>query len=72
MSALPVSSIRALADLHPKPSNLKFQYGTAGFRTLYVTGSTYIRLSFKVRTEVALLSLSCSESAFSPVCEVRS
>ncbi|KAF8213092.1 phosphoacetylglucosamine mutase [Mycena galopus ATCC 62051] len=32
--ALPVESIRALSDLHPKPSNLRFQYGTAGFRTV--------------------------------------
>ncbi|KAL5519088.1 hypothetical protein ACEPAH_771 [Sanghuangporus vaninii] len=29
-------SIRAYADLHPKPSNIQFQYGTAGFRTLGV------------------------------------
>ncbi|EJD04099.1 phosphoacetylglucosamine mutase [Fomitiporia mediterranea MF3/22] len=28
--------IRAYADLHPKPSNIQFQYGTAGFRTLGV------------------------------------
>ncbi|KAJ6509491.1 phosphoacetylglucosamine mutase [Mycena vitilis] len=32
--SLAVESIRALADLHPKPANLRFQYGTAGFRTL--------------------------------------
>ncbi|KAF7347870.1 Phosphoacetylglucosamine mutase [Mycena venus] len=32
--ALPVDSIKALSDLHPKPSNVRFQYGTAGFRTV--------------------------------------
>ncbi|KAK7064263.1 Phosphoacetylglucosamine mutase [Favolaschia claudopus] len=31
---LVVDSIRQLADLHPKPSNVRFQYGTAGFRTV--------------------------------------
>lgn len=34
MSALPVEAIRELSERHPKPSNLTFQYGTAGFRTL--------------------------------------
>ncbi|KAJ7783739.1 phosphoacetylglucosamine mutase [Mycena maculata] len=32
--ALPTESIRALSDLHPKPAQIRFQYGTAGFRTL--------------------------------------
>ncbi|THH01784.1 hypothetical protein EW026_g940 [Hermanssonia centrifuga] len=53
MSALPVSSIRALADLHPKPSNLKFQYGTAGFRTL---GSTLESVMFRVGVLAGLRS----------------
>ena len=34
--SLPVEAIQTLADEHPKPSRLHFQYGTAGFRTLYV------------------------------------
>lgn len=34
--SLPVEAIQALSDRHPKPSHLHFQYGTAGFRTLYV------------------------------------
>ncbi|KZT72835.1 phosphoacetylglucosamine mutase [Daedalea quercina L-15889] len=33
MSSLPVDAIRSLADQHPKPSHIHFQYGTAGFRT---------------------------------------
>ena len=36
MSTVPVDAIRPLADRHQKPSHLRFQYGTAGFRTLYV------------------------------------
>ncbi|KAJ7932442.1 phosphoacetylglucosamine mutase [Mycena leptocephala] len=31
---LDVDSIRSLSDLHPKPAHIRFQYGTAGFRTL--------------------------------------
>lgn len=34
MSDLPVDAIQSLADQHPKPPNVLFQYGTAGFRTL--------------------------------------
>ncbi|KAI1797953.1 phosphoacetylglucosamine mutase [Ganoderma leucocontextum] len=34
MTSLPVEAIRSLADQHPKPSSVQFQYGTAGFRTL--------------------------------------
>ncbi|KAI0734442.1 phosphoacetylglucosamine mutase [Fomitopsis betulina] len=33
MSGLPVAAIRKLADKHPKPSHIHYQYGTAGFRT---------------------------------------
>lgn len=36
MSSLPIDTIKPLADLHPKPSDVRFQYGTAGFRTLCV------------------------------------
>ncbi|KAJ7492664.1 phosphoacetylglucosamine mutase [Mycena latifolia] len=34
MALLPLDSLRALSQLHPKPAQLQFQYGTAGFRTL--------------------------------------
>ncbi|KAF8528001.1 phosphoacetylglucosamine mutase [Hysterangium stoloniferum] len=34
MSSLLVDSIAHFSDLHPKPSNVKFSYGTAGFRTV--------------------------------------
>ncbi|KAI0094827.1 phosphoacetylglucosamine mutase [Irpex rosettiformis] len=34
--SLPIDTIRALANEHPKPGHLHFQYGTAGFRTLGV------------------------------------
>lgn len=30
-----MSSLASLAAQHPKPADLHFQYGTAGFRTLY-------------------------------------
>ncbi|EPT03847.1 hypothetical protein FOMPIDRAFT_1141107 [Fomitopsis schrenkii] len=33
MTGLPVDAIRELADKHPKPSHIHYQYGTAGFRT---------------------------------------
>ena len=33
MAALPVDDIRRLSDLHPKPVDIGYQYGTAGFRT---------------------------------------
>lgn len=36
MDGLSLDLIRKLSDQHPKPDNLHFQYGTAGFRTLYV------------------------------------
>ncbi|KAI0322654.1 phosphoacetylglucosamine mutase [Amylostereum chailletii] len=32
-SQLPTESLSAFSDAHPKPSHLRFQYGTAGFRT---------------------------------------
>ncbi|KAH9950396.1 phosphoacetylglucosamine mutase [Amylocystis lapponica] len=45
MSTLPIDTIRALSDQHPKPPSLHFQYGTAGFRTL---GSTLDSVMFRV------------------------
>ncbi|KAI0788475.1 phosphoacetylglucosamine mutase [Abortiporus biennis] len=43
--SLPVDTIRILADRHPKPANIRFTYGTAGFRTL---GSTLDSVMFRV------------------------
>ncbi|KZT02644.1 phosphoacetylglucosamine mutase [Laetiporus sulphureus 93-53] len=34
MASLPTDALRTYSDKHPKPNNLRFQYGTAGFRTL--------------------------------------
>ncbi|KAJ7103574.1 phosphoacetylglucosamine mutase [Mycena belliarum] len=34
MALLPLESLRRLAELHPKPATIHFQYGTAGFRTI--------------------------------------
>ncbi|PBK70302.1 phosphoacetylglucosamine mutase [Armillaria solidipes] len=34
MASLPRTLIQSLSDLHPKPENITYQYGTAGFRTL--------------------------------------
>lgn len=31
---LPIDGITQLANLHPRPSHIRYQYGTAGFRTL--------------------------------------
>ncbi|KAF8905536.1 phosphoacetylglucosamine mutase [Gymnopilus junonius] len=45
MSDLPIQSIKELSELHPKPADLHFQYGTAGFRTL---GSTLDSVVFRV------------------------
>lgn len=53
MSALPVDSLKSLADLHPKPSHLTFQYGTAGFRTL---GSVLDSVMFRVGVLAGLRS----------------
>ncbi|GJJ09538.1 hypothetical protein Clacol_003761 [Clathrus columnatus] len=33
MSSFPTSELVKFSDLHPKPSNVTFSYGTAGFRT---------------------------------------
>ncbi|KAI0082289.1 phosphoacetylglucosamine mutase [Panus rudis PR-1116 ss-1] len=45
MSELDIDLIRSLADRHPKPDHLHFQYGTAGFRTL---GSVLDSVMFRV------------------------
>ena len=36
MTTVDWNELRRLCDLHPKPAQIRFQYGTAGFRTLYV------------------------------------
>jgi phosphoacetylglucosamine mutase len=36
MDSSVVAQIKKLSELHPKPETIRFQYGTAGFRTLYV------------------------------------
>ncbi|KAJ4002359.1 phosphoacetylglucosamine mutase [Lentinula boryana] len=52
-SSLSTDLIRLLSDQHPKPSNILFQYGTAGFRTL---GSTLDSVLFRVGIIAALRS----------------
>jgi phosphoacetylglucosamine mutase len=37
MATLNVEEVNRLSELHPKPAHVRFQYGTSGFRTLYVT-----------------------------------
>ncbi|CCL99031.1 uncharacterized protein FIBRA_01040 [Fibroporia radiculosa] len=51
--SLAVDRIRSLSDQHPKPSNIHFQYGTAGFRTL---GSILDSVMFRVGILAALRS----------------
>ncbi|GLB36108.1 putative phosphoglucomutase/phosphomannomutase, C-terminal domain [Lyophyllum shimeji] len=53
MSQLPIESIRSLSDTHPKPPHIRFQYGTAGFRTL---GSTLDSVLFRVGVIAGLRS----------------
>ncbi|TFK57090.1 phosphoacetylglucosamine mutase [Heliocybe sulcata] len=45
MSGLPVEAIESLSEQHPKPVDVHFQYGTAGFRTL---GSILDSVLFRV------------------------
>jgi len=45
MTQLPLNAIEYYSDAHPKPSDLHFQYGTAGFRTL---GNTLDSVIFRV------------------------
>ncbi|KAF9457054.1 phosphoacetylglucosamine mutase [Collybia nuda] len=45
MASLHIDVIKALSEIHPKPSDITFQYGTAGFRTL---GSTLDSVLFRV------------------------
>ncbi|KAG2154794.1 phosphoacetylglucosamine mutase [Suillus clintonianus] len=53
MSMLDVKAIQERSDRHPKPSDIKFQYGTAGFRTL---GKTLDSVLFRVGVLAALRS----------------
>ncbi|KAH9944319.1 phosphoacetylglucosamine mutase [Epithele typhae] len=53
MATLPVDAIKPLADKHPKPPNVLFQYGTAGFRTL---GDALDPVMFRVGVLAALRS----------------
>lgn len=53
MSQLSIDDIRVLCDAHPKPLELHFQYGTAGFRTL---GNTLDSVLFRVGILAALRS----------------
>ncbi|KAK7694730.1 hypothetical protein QCA50_001918 [Cerrena zonata] len=53
MASLSIDLIRKLADRHPKASHLRFQYGTAGFRTL---GSILDSVMFRVGVLAALRS----------------
>ncbi|KAG6336094.1 hypothetical protein ID866_2991 [Astraeus odoratus] len=53
MAALPIDDIRRLSDLHPKPEGAKYQYGTAGFRTL---GKVLDSVLFRVGILAALRS----------------
>ncbi|KAG1862233.1 phosphoacetylglucosamine mutase [Suillus subluteus] len=50
---LPVKEIQERSDRHPKPADIKFQYGTAGFRTL---GKTLDSVLFRVGVLAALRS----------------
>ncbi|KAJ7293535.1 phosphoacetylglucosamine mutase [Mycena rebaudengoi] len=53
MTTLPLESIQSLAELHPKPPQIQFQYGTAGFRTL---ASVLDSVLFRVGVLAALRS----------------
>ncbi|KAJ7596988.1 phosphoacetylglucosamine mutase [Mycena floridula] len=53
MALLPIEAISKSSDAHPKPSDIHFQYGTAGFRTL---GSTLDSVLFRVGIIAALRS----------------
>lgn len=53
MTMLPIKEIQERSDRHPKPSDIKFQYGTAGFRTL---GKTLDSVLFRVGVLAALRS----------------
>ncbi|KAG1784005.1 phosphoacetylglucosamine mutase [Suillus placidus] len=53
MTMLPVKDLQERSDRHPKPSDIKFQYGTAGFRTL---GKTLDSVLFRVGVLAALRS----------------
>ncbi|THV07732.1 phosphoacetylglucosamine mutase [Dendrothele bispora CBS 962.96] len=52
-SSLPVDAIKVASDKHPKPSDVRYQYGTAGFRTL---GKLLDSVLFRVGILAALRS----------------
>jgi hypothetical protein len=37
MTTTAFDEIQRLSEQHPKPAHIRFQYGTAGFRTMYVS-----------------------------------
>jgi phosphoacetylglucosamine mutase len=53
MTMLPIKEIQERSDRHPKPLDITFQYGTAGFRTL---GKTLDSVLFRVGVLAALRS----------------
>ncbi|KAG6862359.1 hypothetical protein C0995_011799 [Termitomyces sp. Mi166 len=53
MSTSSMESLKTLSNAHPKPSNVRFSYGTAGFRTL---GSTLDSVLFRVGVLAGLRS----------------
>jgi phosphoacetylglucosamine mutase len=53
MTTLNAENVKRLSELHPKPSHIRFQYGTAGFRTL---GSTLDSVLFRVGVIAGLRS----------------
>ncbi|ESK97929.1 phosphoacetylglucosamine mutase [Moniliophthora roreri MCA 2997] len=52
-ASLPVEAIKEFSERHPKPSDIHFQYGTAGFRTL---GSVLDSVLFRVGVIAGLRS----------------
>ena len=64
MFSLQGEAIRLLADQHPKPSDVQFQYGTAGFRTLYASHADPVDALLISEIEEIPWTLSCSELAF--------
>ncbi|KAG7099095.1 hypothetical protein E1B28_000969 [Marasmius oreades] len=55
-SGLAVEEIKSLSEAHPKPADIQFQYGTAGFRTL---GSVLDSVMFRVGIIAGLRSKKC-------------
>jgi len=53
MATMNIEDLKRLLELHPKPPHIRFQYGTAGFRTL---GSTLDSVLFRVGVIAGLRS----------------